>query len=162
MADEVAPGIFRIKQILSFKQMKFAVNIYVLTGKNGLVFDSGFGNRQAGKRLVEGIYRIIETVRLRGEPCAIKSAMASHGHWDHFSGLAYLQKTLGLDILATEQQAPKIKSKQVYKELFWGKSERIRRTASHGFSALKEIWISMAKEVYMAMLKIKFVPQAIS
>jgi len=162
MADEVAPGIFRIKQILSFKQMKFAVNIYVLTGKNGLVFDSGFGNRQAGKRLVEGIYRIIETVRHRGQPCAIKSAMASHGHWDHFSGLAHLQKTLGLDILATEQQAPKIKSKQVYKELFWGKSERIRRTASHGFSALKEIWISMAKEVYMAMLKIKFVPQAIS
>lgn len=156
---EVAPDIFRVTQELNFKQMKFMVNIYVLPGENGLVFDSGFGNRKAGRSLVGSILRITETVRHRGQPCTITKAMASHGHWDHFSGLAYLQKALNVQILATPKQAPKIQSKQAYKKLFWAKPELVRRPASNIARRSRALLSGMTKNLYMSLLRIKFVPE---
>jgi len=156
-ADEITPGIFRIKQALTFRQIKFAVNIYVLAGENGLVFDSGFGNRRAGKSLVANIKHITDILNNRGQPCSINMAMTSHGHWDHFSGLGYLQKTLGLEILATKRQAAKLQSKQTYKKLFSAKSSLIRRPASPFFQTLNNARIKITKEIFMSMLGIRFV-----
>jgi glyoxylase-like metal-dependent hydrolase (beta-lactamase superfamily II) len=109
---EIAPDIFKITQTLSLKQLKFSVNVYVIAGENGLIFDSGYGSRQAGNSLVRSIHRISGLMKDRGQPFRITRAMSSHGHWDHFSGLQHLQRTLGIDILATQKQAEKLGSKK--------------------------------------------------
>ena len=156
---EVAPNIFRITQKKNFKQMNLSVNIYVLTGENGLVFDSGFGNRPAGETMVTSIKQITKAVRDKGLPCSIKNALASHGHWDHFSGMIYLQKHLGIQILATEMQAPKLQSKAVYKQLFWATSKLIEHPSPSFFQTLNTLCAQKAKDIYLAMLKIKFIPE---
>jgi glyoxylase-like metal-dependent hydrolase (beta-lactamase superfamily II) len=130
----------------------------VIAGKNGLIFDSGYGRRRTEKSLVHNIQQISALMKDRGQPSTITQAMTSHGHWDHFSGLHHLQKALGVDILATKKQAEKTGSKKEYKKLFWANSEIFNRPTPDFFKAFRGIWDSVTKEFFMALLGIRFVP----
>ncbi|MDM8536306.1 MBL fold metallo-hydrolase [Desulfobacterales bacterium HSG17] len=153
--QEVAPGIFRIRQTLS--RFKFLVNIYLLAGEDGLVFDSGFGSQRAGNSLVNAITRIADRCETRGHPCTVTRAMTSHGHWDHFSGLAHLKHQLGLEILATERQALKISIKQNYRHFYWGDLQLFDAQMTVGSDPWRCIRNHCLNAFCIALLRIRFV-----
>ena len=157
--EEVAPGIFRIIQTIS--RFKFSVNIYVITGPDGLVFDSGFGSRRACNGLVRSVNRISSRVRNRGEACRITRAMASHGHWDHFSGLAHLQNRLGLEILATETQALKFGAKENYRHFFWEEREMLEPSPGPE-NSWRKIRNHLINALVIKLFRVRFVPGPIT
>ncbi len=81
------------------------VNVYVLAGHDGLLFDSGYGRKPILEHLGKEIRRIEETVKSRGAPFKITRALPSHSHPDHVSGLLYLYKHFGILPLLTEKMA---------------------------------------------------------
>lgn len=113
---EITPNIFVIQQAIGSRKYKFPVNMFVIAGVNGIVFDSGYGTKKCMAHISSSINEISKLMEDRGMACSINNAMTSHGHWDHFSGLRNLQKNCGLQILATQKQLPKIASKTKYLE----------------------------------------------
>jgi len=66
------------------------VGVWVLRTSEGLIlFDSLTSPEEAEHRLVPGL------VKLGLKPADIRYVIVTHGHWDHFGGAAWLQKTYG-------------------------------------------------------------------
>ena len=154
---EVVPNLFMITQTIKNRFFKFSVNIYVVAGKDGLIFDSGYGTRKERTNLIKNVHAISNLKKSRGEVCTITRAIASHGHWDHFSGLGHLQNVLDLDILATPKQAEKIGSKKTYKELFWGNSTLVNHPASKFLNIRQKIFNNLVSEIVMRLFNVCFV-----
>lgn len=152
---EVAPNIFMVTHTIKIKQLKSSVNVFVLAGQDGLVFDAGVGSWRTRTPLMDQIEKICRLKESTGEACSITRAIPSHGHWDHFSGLYHLQKKLGLKILATEKQIKTIGSKQGFKD-----SIRERDYLPRS-SAPKERWYSiledLVNELFVKIARINFV-----
>lgn len=51
--EEVIPGIFLIKEKSGFERIKPSENIFVIAGPNGLIFDTGFGNKKVVRFLIK-------------------------------------------------------------------------------------------------------------
>jgi metallo-beta-lactamase class B len=69
------------------------VGVVVLRTSAGLIlFDSSSSADEAEHQLVPGL------LKLGLNPKEIKYVVVTHGHWDHFGGAAYLQKTYGARI----------------------------------------------------------------
>jgi glyoxylase-like metal-dependent hydrolase (beta-lactamase superfamily II) len=128
MAEEVAPGIFRIGLRRRNRIAPFSVSVYVIAGEDGLVFDGGLGGRKAGRFLHREIRSIEATMAARGIPCSITRVLPSHGHWDHFSGVAYMKKHLGLTVLSTPKMFESMGSRSNYRESFWKEREIDRKS----------------------------------
>ena len=149
----VAPGIFRIKQTVS--RFKFSVNTYVIAGADGLVLDPGFGSRRAGHILERCIDRIADEYRRRGTPFQVTRAMASHSHWDHFAGLARLERHFGLEVLATDLQAAKITSPKGYDHSFWENEAFIDSGLARGTGFRMKNFVLNA--LCMGLFRVRFV-----
>lgn len=145
--EEIAPNIFVIKQTIGFRRRNFSVNVFVIAGKNGIVFDSGFGTKKCMKQMASGINEITGLMQARGMDCSINNAMTSHGHWDHFSGLRNLQKNCGLQILTTKKQLPKISNRKAYLKSF----SKIDSTNSRRFFA------PILGKLHIPLLRIQFI-----
>ena len=66
------------------------VGAWVVRTSDGLIlFDSLTSSEEAERRLVPGL------VKLGLKPADIRYVIVTHGHWDHFGGAAWLQKTYG-------------------------------------------------------------------
>lgn len=115
---EIEPGIFLVSERGGWGPMRPPVNIYVLAGENGLVFDAGYGTAGSVRFLAREIRRIESLCRDRGDACSIRRVMPSHAHPDHFSGLAALRDGLGLRIVLTRQMADIIRSRRVYRNSY--------------------------------------------
>ncbi|MBN2079046.1 MAG: MBL fold metallo-hydrolase [Spirochaetes bacterium] len=98
--------------------MRPPLNIYVLAGENGLVYDAGYGTGGSLRRLADTIRRIESYCRERGEPCSIGRALPSHAHPDHFSGLAGLRERLGLRILLTRTMMDVVCTRDAYRDSY--------------------------------------------
>lgn len=68
MLNEVAPDIFRISQNKRTWFAPFSVNVFVIAGENGLVFDAGMGGRKSGEFMGEQIREIEALMKQRGNP----------------------------------------------------------------------------------------------
>lgn len=113
---EAAPDIFMVTRTLGPGRGGSSMNAVVLAGEDGLIFDPGYGAWQRPHPLVRAVREIKK--QYGGRPFAITRAMASHGHWDHFSALGPLQDQMGLEILATPKQRPVMTSKTTFKAAF--------------------------------------------
>jgi glyoxylase-like metal-dependent hydrolase (beta-lactamase superfamily II) len=118
MLNEVAPDIFRISQNKRTWFAPFSVNVFVIAGENGLVFDAGMGGRKSGEFMAEQIREIEALMKQRGKRCRITRVMISHGHWDHFSGASYLRDELDLTVLANKEMLNSIDSIKNYRRSF--------------------------------------------
>lgn len=58
LLKEVYPGIFRITERGVLGMLKPPVNIYVITGKNGLVYDSGYGDGSSVRKFLKAYKEI--------------------------------------------------------------------------------------------------------
>lgn len=154
---EVAADVFMITQTTGVAKSKFSVNVYVVPGEDGFVFDGGYGGKPQGRSLVRAIQTIIDRKTKENKPCSITRVLPSHGHWDHFSGLDYLRKRLGLTVCATQKQAEKIGSKKNYTKIF-----RVENPfTQNSRSGISRLWYrlkkKMIKEISMHLIKVRFV-----
>ena len=131
--QEVYPGIFMITQKGKWG-MTPPVNIYVITGPNGLIFDAGYGRRDAVNQVVREFNEIKKICEERKKPFGISRIIPSHSHADHFSGLSKLRKKLGLTVITTGEMAQRISSEKNYNNSYnrpddsdFFKKKRIRR-----------------------------------
>lgn len=109
--NEILPDIFVVKERGAFGAFKPEINVYVLAGHDGLIFDAGYGNRGAVRHLVREVHAIGEHFRAEGRPFSVRRILPSHAHPDHFSGLRPLREELGLRIVLTRGTAEIIASR---------------------------------------------------
>ena len=115
---EVYPGIFRITERGVLGMLKPPVNIYVITGSNGLVYDSGYGNRSSINNFSGYYHEINRICRERGFENHIDRILISHAHADHFSGLKRLRDRFGFRIILTDEIKKIITSRKVYTDSY--------------------------------------------
>lgn len=120
--QEVYPGIFVIKEKGALGNLKPEVNIYVIAGHDGIIYETGYGHRRSVKYLIKEINKIKEYYISNNEKFSISRIMVSHAHPDHFGGLKVLCKNLGAKIAVTRMTATIIKSKKNYYESFMADS----------------------------------------
>lgn len=138
---EVYPGIFSIEQKGILKSLKPPVNIYVITGHDGLIFDAGYGSRSSINKFSRELREINRLCQERGVENNITKILLSHAHADHFSGLNPLRKKYGFKIILTEQMASIIKSRSAY-----AKSFSMEKPESSGiFSGIKKFFLGIKK-----------------
>lgn len=119
---EVYPGIFLIKEVGRFKTLKPPVNIYLIPGRNGIIFDAGYGDKKTIRKVQKELKALKTTFDNMGQDFNITRILISHSHPDHFSGLKRLRKYLDLKIVLTKDQSKLIMDKKKYHEAFDGDS----------------------------------------
>lgn len=124
---EIQPGIFLVTERGGWGPMRPPMNLYVLTGEDGLLYEAGYGTAGSVRYLAREIRRIEARCRERGEPCSIRRVLPSHAHPDHFSGLTALRDELGLRILLTRPMLETIGSREAYRASY--RTERGDRNA---------------------------------
>ncbi|TFG00392.1 MAG: MBL fold metallo-hydrolase [Promethearchaeota archaeon] len=112
--EEVYPSIFLIKEEGSFGVMKPPENVYVIAGKNGLIYDAGYGTIWTIKHAISQFNKIKRLYEEEKKAFNVTRILPSHVHPDHISGLKKLRKYLGLKIVLTEKMASIIKDKESY------------------------------------------------
>ncbi len=115
---EIHRGIFLVTERGGWGPMRPPINIYILTGEDGLVYEAGYGTSGSVRYLAREIRRIEAHCRGRGESCSIRRVLPSHAHPDHFSGLAALREELGLRVVLTRSMADIISSRAVYRDSY--------------------------------------------
>jgi glyoxylase-like metal-dependent hydrolase (beta-lactamase superfamily II) len=115
MMNEVYPGIFKITEKGALGLLKPPVNIYVVSGTDGIVFDAGYGNRSAVKKFCKEFGSIQERCRREGRSFSVSRVLLSHAHPDHFAGLRKLRGSLGLRTMMTRRSFAMIASKELYR-----------------------------------------------
>lgn len=115
---EVCHGIFMITERSPLPRIRPTVNIFVIAGGDGLVFDAGYGNRKTVSLFVRQFRRIEEICRERGDPFSVRRILVSHSHPDHFAGLWRLRRELGLSVLLTRKTADVVRTLRTYRESF--------------------------------------------
>lgn len=103
--QEVAPNIFMITEQGAMGALMPPVNLYVLAGSDGLIFDAGYGRKAILEHLGKEMERIQEVMADRGTPFSVRRALPSHSHPDHFSGLGYLKRRFGTQSMLTKKMA---------------------------------------------------------
>ncbi len=111
---EVYPGIFQITVKGFLADLRPEVNVFVLAGPDGLVFDAGFGTRGVGRYVISEIKKIENLYADRGLDFNLTRVTTSHSHGDHYPGICYLRKKLGLKIVVTEKIAYNISHRKKY------------------------------------------------
>jgi glyoxylase-like metal-dependent hydrolase (beta-lactamase superfamily II) len=129
---EVYPGIFMITERGVSGMLKPPVNLYVITGSDGLIFDGGYGSRGC-IRIFERAYKEINRIcRDRGVENRISRILLSHAHADHYSGQTRLKKKYNLDIILTERMSSIISDAKTYRNSYTVEKKK-RRTGLRGF-----------------------------
>ncbi|MEJ2294200.1 MAG: MBL fold metallo-hydrolase [Candidatus Lokiarchaeota archaeon] len=120
--NEVYPGIFLLKEVGRFKTIKPPINLYLIPGSDGIIFDAGYGD----KKTIKSVCKEIETLKgeyaKKEEIFNLSRILISHCHPDHFSGLKGLRKYLKVRITLSEDQAQLIQDKKTYYKTFDGDS----------------------------------------
>ena len=108
-------GIFLIVEKAKFRPSD---NIFVLAGINGIIFDSGYGNKKLVKQFLDEFQDIEEHYKKQNKEFKITRIIVSHAHSDHFSGLNAISSKLGLKIVLTKEIASKIKDEVSFNTSF--------------------------------------------
>lgn len=115
---EVYPGIFMITERGLSGMFKPPVNLYVITGRDGLIFDGGYGSSGCIRHFDREFREINRICRDRGVENRISRILLSHAHADHFSGLSRLKKRYFLDIILTERMSRIISDAETYRNSY--------------------------------------------
>lgn len=135
---EVYSGIFLIVEKAKFRP---SGNIFVLAGPDGIIFDSGYGNKKLVNRFLDEFQDIEEHYKKQNKEFKITRIIVSHAHSDHFSGLNAISSKLGLKIVLTKEIASKIKDEANFNTSFqaddYEHNLRIKK------SILRRVWQSV-------------------
>lgn len=155
-AKEVSPGIFVIEERGFSRIYKPPVNVYVVAGSNGLVFDAGYGNSAALKQFSRAYKTICDLCTARKEPCSISRILISHAHPDHFAGLRKLSAIYNFRIIVTARMAEIIKSGRAYRDSF-AYSEPGKKAPGAFGAIIKNIFNRINYRLYARLWGIEFI-----
>lgn len=130
---EVYPGIFMITEKGISGMLKPPVNLYVITGKNGLIFDGGYGSIGCIRTFDKAYKEINRLCRERGVQNSINRILLSHAHADHFSGLSRLKRKYNLSIILTERMSRIISDAKTYRNSYAVENKKKHRKGVRGF-----------------------------
>ncbi len=151
---EVYPDIYMITERASSGSLWPSVNVYVITGSNGLVFDAGYGTRKDIRYLVGKIQSLL----VSKPDSSVSRILISHTHIDHFAGLKKLRKRLGVKIIMTEKMAALVRSKRNYFNLYRNKKpEYIRRSYSGCERLINSIQNRLMAFIYQHIVGLGFI-----
>lgn len=111
---QVSPGIIRIKERGSFGAIKPPINIYVILGDDGCIYDAGYGKKRAARYLIESIRLIEKFYSSKRESINIKRLLPSHSHPDHIAGITQIKNHLHTKIILTKEMYEIMKNKNAY------------------------------------------------
>lgn len=154
---EVAPGIFRVTLAEKGRWIQFSVNAYIIAGKDGLVFDAGYGRKNAVNTLVAAIKKVDSLMQQRGIDTTVRRVLPSHGHWDHFSGIAGLREKIGLRVLATSKMLKSIRSKKQYLGAFRYGDNLINPPSSCVKKRLQMLTTEFFLAVFLRLFNVRYV-----
>ncbi|PKL36067.1 MAG: hypothetical protein CVV44_17760 [Spirochaetae bacterium HGW-Spirochaetae-1] len=146
---ELYPDIFCITEKGVARNMTPPVNIYVIAGSDGLIFDAGYGRTGSLKEFISQFTAIQSRFEETGRPFAVTRVLPSHTHADHFSGAAGIRDKLGTSIILTAPMAEKLHSRESY----------VRRYEKDRFrSSLRDITMRgrIQKAVYTPLFTLYF------
>jgi len=106
---EVYPGIFRIVEHRSLKVTP-PINLYVIAGSDGLLFDGGYGDDVS----IQIVGDAIDYIQSINKNWLITRVLLSHTHPDHFAGLRRLQQQYHLKVMLTEPMTHVIANRKSY------------------------------------------------
>ncbi|MHA1804636.1 MAG: MBL fold metallo-hydrolase [Promethearchaeota archaeon] len=116
--NEIFPGIFCIEERGKFLGIRRPPeNLYVIAGKDGLIFDGGYGDKKTVEYFVEHVKKIEEQYKIEGKEFNLTRILPSHPHGDHVGGLYLIKKYLGVKIVLTETMAKALKNKQMFDKM---------------------------------------------
>ncbi len=145
--EEIYPGIFKVTQHRS-RKIAPPVNIYIIAGSEGLIFDAGYGDNTS-LRLVGEAIKYVQSINAKWH---ISNVLPSHTHPDHFSGLTGLRQHFGITIMLTQKMARVLANPKAYRH-----SYRLSTLQQYRYStvfqriserALQPVFRSMYKRVY--------------
>jgi glyoxylase-like metal-dependent hydrolase (beta-lactamase superfamily II) len=117
---EIIPGIFKITEESNLlTAIKPPVNIFIIAGPDGLVFESGYGNRKNINYFSRCFKQIEKRYQNQGEKFQINRILISHAHPDHFSGLKKIKRHFGFSITLTKRMAAIIKNRKEFRKYYW-------------------------------------------
>lgn len=159
---EVYSGIYLIKEVGRFKTIKPPVNIYLIPGVDGFIFDAGYGDKKTIRKVCNEIESLKSEHCIKRKYFNFSRIMISHCHPDHFSGLKRLRKYLKVRIILTKDQAKLIKNKKKYHEAFDGDSYEdyliIKKGTRGKIRSLFERL--MSHFIYRVVYRMRFITQA--
>ena len=157
--EEIVPGVFSFTQKGRVAALMPPVNIYLIAGEDGLVFDAGYGTRSAVAALCRKIFEVEYRCRRQGRACRMGRVLPSHAHPDHFAGLVPLSRAIGAEIWLTRPMARRIGSMAAYRKAyipdFSRPSGKVRRT---GFGRLMSLLEGWSEGAYETLYGIRFIP----
>ncbi|MEW6525284.1 MAG: MBL fold metallo-hydrolase [Spirochaetota bacterium] len=145
--EEIYPGIFKVVQSRT-RRIAPPVNVYIIPGEDGLIFDAGYGDDTSIRLMGEAITYI----QNRNNNWRISRVLPSHTHPDHFSGLHQLKNRYGLEVMLTGQMASILSNKYTYRN-----SYRLSTLQKYRYSTIMEriselplqiVFRTMYKKVY--------------
>ncbi len=116
--QQICKGIFMVTCTGGISVLKPPVNIYIIPGNNGMIFDAGYGDRRSVNFLMKEISKIRAYCRKHSMGTDISQILVSHSHPDHFSGLYELKKKLKASVLLTPAMSRLITSKKEYRKSY--------------------------------------------
>ena len=115
---KVCSGIYLITEKGAFGVIKPPLNIYVIPGENGLIYDAGYGKKKAIKYLTMKIQEIRTFYASKNKEFKLEWILPSHAHPDHFAGLKMIREKLDIKILLTKRMAEITKDKHSFYKSF--------------------------------------------
>jgi glyoxylase-like metal-dependent hydrolase (beta-lactamase superfamily II) len=157
---EVYPGIFQITRKASRGNVRPQVNLYLIAGEEGLIFDAGHGDRKSVELVSKTIREICRKREESHGTCSVKRLMVSHAHGDHFSGAMGLSRKLGLEIILTEPIAAIVKDKKTFNQFFKGhRSEKDYTTTSRINKLYNLVTFKLWRFIFTRFFRFVFIPR---
>lgn len=149
---EIYPDIFQITINGFLGRLRPEVNVFIIAGPDGMVFDAGFGTRRVGRFIVSEIKKIETIYRERGKEFKLDRVMTSHSHGDHYPGMVYLRKKLGLQIIVTEEIDRSISHRKNYRKKYERHQSDQWYTAHGPIMALLNNWGVLVGRAFFHLL----------
>lgn len=160
LMEEFASGVFGFRQKGWIDALMPPVNIYLIAGADGLIFDAGYGTKGAVAALARGVLSLESACRQRGRPCRMGRLLPSHAHPDHFAGLGAVSRAIGAEIWLTRTMARRLASRKAYRKAYAPNvsrpSGRIRRK---GLGRLLTLVEERTEGLYERLYGVRFVPK---
>lgn len=127
MIKEIRSGIFQITVESRIPSVKPHVNLYVIAGENGLLFDAGYGLKKDIRLVSRYIEKAAAMHKSSGREFTLSSILPSHSHADHFSGASGLAEKTGAIILLTPEMKKGLVSRKAYRKKYLSGEQRSRK-----------------------------------
>ena len=138
--------------------IKPPLNMYVLAGEDGLIFDGGYGTRRDIRQAKAGVQAIQAELSRQGIDSRIIRILPSHTHPEHFSGLQRVRRALGVKVVLTDKMARRIVSGDVYRQAY-AEPEKENGVYSHRVNAFRQfLHQKMSRLFYRRIFGIAFMP----